>query len=91
MTQAHVEATDFHLNSEHFENIHCQLGELRITCHLNSNISLVLERRKLGTHILIRSRTQSISVTPETFDKICDSKRNLSLLRSYIEDQKCSL
>jgi len=87
MTQAHVDATDFHLDSEHFENIHCQLREMRITCHLNSNIALVLERKKQKTYILIRSRTKTIHLSPETFARICDSKLNLLLLKSYIEDQ----
>ena len=88
MAQALLDLVDFHLSREQHKLIHYQLREMWITCHLNSNVALVIERKKNKTVISMKSRSNTIKLTPGTFERICDYKPSVVLLVSYMEAQR---
>lgn len=86
MAQAQIDAVNFHLQSDTFENIHCDFRGKIITCKLNDEVSLILKWTKARVYAYIRQKNRSIKLPVELFEYLCDSKVSILFLKSYLEE-----
>ena len=54
MAQAQLDAANFSLQSDQFQNIYCQFSKCKIICTLDENMYLILKRTKKDDSIILQ-------------------------------------
>lgn len=84
MTQAHLDAVNFHLHNEDFKSIKCD--QTQISAMINDKVSLIIKRVYKKPYILVQSGKKRIKLSIDTFETMCDSKISVLFITNLLEE-----
>lgn len=87
MTQAQLDAVNFSLQSNQFQNIYCQFPKNRIICALDENMYLIVKKTRKDIFVILQKGKVCLKLSSDLFNLICDSQVSVSFLQSFLEEK----